>query len=71
MQISQRIYSAIDHPAPVIAGIKAGLARLGICGDTMAEPFPPLTDAQREEIGRAMADLGLLDAAMARAPSVD
>ncbi len=71
MQISQRIYSAIDHPAPVIAGLKAALACLEVCGDALAEPLPPVADVQRGQIRRALVDLGLLSVAGTEAPSVD
>jgi len=71
MQISQRIYTVPDHPAPVIAGLKAALAHLGICTDVMAAPLPPLGDRQRDVIDRAMGELGLSDSRISRAAAVD
>jgi len=61
MQISERIYASTGHPAGVIAGLKGALACLGLIEDVLVEPLPPLEEAQRAAIRRALMELDMLD----------
>jgi 4-hydroxy-tetrahydrodipicolinate synthase len=55
--ISRAVYTIGRSPSSVIQGIKAALAVLGICGDSMADPLRPLRRGNREPIRQAMREL--------------
>lgn len=58
MHIAASLYSLPGHGAPVTAGIKGVLALWGICRDVLAEPFGPLSEPQRREVGARLESLG-------------
>lgn len=57
-----RIYGVGRYGSAVIQGMKCAASLLGLCRDTMAEPFEPLDGAQREQVRAVLAELGLLPA---------
>jgi 4-hydroxy-tetrahydrodipicolinate synthase len=59
MRLGETIYSVGKHRSAFIKGLKCGLACLGICDDFMAEPFQRFHDAQRKQIERYLAELGV------------
>ena len=59
MTISQNVYGIGRRRPAVIAGLKHGLAVLGVCGDRMAEPLSPLGPARRERIRRTLRQLSI------------
>jgi hypothetical protein len=44
----------------VIKGLKCALAWLGLCEETMTEPFGPLADAERVQVRAVLEECGLL-----------
>lgn len=52
-----RIYRVGRGGAPIIAGLKCALSLRGICSDLPAEPFAPLSEAEREQVRRLVAEL--------------
>jgi 4-hydroxy-tetrahydrodipicolinate synthase len=52
-----RIYRVAGGAAPYLRGLKAALALEGICGDSLAEPFRPLDDVERERVRELVAGL--------------
>ena len=48
-------------PAP--AGWKAALSLAGLCSDRMASPASPLPQSERDDLRRALVELGVVDAA--------
>jgi len=59
MQLSTSIYGDMRYAAN-IKGAKCALSLMGICRDTLAEPFQPFDEARRQQVHAALADLGLL-----------
>jgi dihydrodipicolinate synthase/N-acetylneuraminate lyase len=59
MTISRNVYGIGRRRPAVIAGLKHGLAVLGVCGDRMAEPLSSLGPARRERIRRTLRQLSI------------
>jgi dihydrodipicolinate synthase/N-acetylneuraminate lyase len=55
-----RIYRAGLHESAVIKGLKCALACLGLCDETMTEPFGPLAEAERVQVRAVLEECGLL-----------
>lgn len=63
VRIGSGVYTAGGN---YLRGLKCALSLLGICPDTMAEPFHPLENADREQVRRTLLDVGLLPEAVDR-----
>ena len=59
MRISSTLYRVGRYGSAFIKGVKCALHELGICDDFMAEPFHRFRPAQREQIERYLAELGV------------
>jgi 4-hydroxy-tetrahydrodipicolinate synthase len=57
-RIATALYTISAHGAPVIAGLKGVLGCWGICKDSLAEPFGPLSDDHRDWIRSRLKGLG-------------
>ncbi|MCX7428442.1 MAG: dihydrodipicolinate synthase family protein [Planctomycetia bacterium] len=60
MRLSETVYSVGNHGSAFIKGLKCALGCLGVCDDSMAEPFRRFGEDQREQVRRHLVDLGLL-----------
>jgi 4-hydroxy-tetrahydrodipicolinate synthase len=58
MRIATALYTLPGHGAPVTAGLKGVLDCWGICRAVLAEPFGPLSDDHRRQIGQRLESLG-------------
>jgi 4-hydroxy-tetrahydrodipicolinate synthase len=54
------IYRVRPDTESPIKGIKCGLSALGVCGDTMAEPFAPYSGEEREWIRQGLEAMDLV-----------
>lgn len=61
MTISQRIYQSGGYGVGPICGIKAALACMGICSDTMIPPYVSLSQAAEQTVSDLLSEYGLLD----------
>jgi len=59
MQISTTVYHVTGDDSAYVAGMKCAVSLLGICGDTMAEPFRAFGAAEREQVRRHLMAAGL------------
>jgi 4-hydroxy-tetrahydrodipicolinate synthase len=59
IRIASRIYSVAQDGPAVIKGLKCALSLLGVCRDTMAEPFHAFAGPQRRAVERHLRELGL------------
>jgi 4-hydroxy-tetrahydrodipicolinate synthase len=50
VRIAESLYTVGAAQTSYFRGLKAALAELGVCGDTMAEPFGCFTAEEREEL---------------------
>ncbi len=57
LRVGETLYRVGGHTAALIAGLKCGLACVGVCEDVMAEPFRPYAGADRVRIERVVAEL--------------
>lgn len=53
------IYRIGSHASAVVKGIKCALSLMGICDDTLAEPFSKFHAAEREQVRMALEKAGL------------
>jgi 4-hydroxy-tetrahydrodipicolinate synthase len=53
------IYRVGRHASAVVKGMKCALAEMGICRDTMSEPFDPFEDAERLRIRAILRTLAI------------
>jgi dihydrodipicolinate synthase/N-acetylneuraminate lyase len=60
--ISDAIYSVGGTGSSYFRGLKCALACMGLCHDTLAEPYEAFGPAERDEIRRRLQQLGLLQA---------
>jgi dihydrodipicolinate synthase/N-acetylneuraminate lyase len=60
MEISRRIYGAIQEPSGYMRGLKCALGLMGLCSPECAPPLAPVPDAIRDQIKVALIELGLL-----------
>ena len=60
LQLSSGLYSLGGPGAGVSKGLKCALSILGICADSMAEPFQRLDPSQRTRVEQQLRALGLL-----------
>ncbi len=65
-EIGAGIYHLGQEQSSYLKGLKCALACLGLCSDTMAEPFVPFGDSERGIIQRRLLGLHLLDANASR-----
>lgn len=65
-----QIYSLAPGWSAVIRGLKCALAELGICDGRMAPPYRSCDEAERQEVRKCLADLGLTPGPRAAAPAV-
>lgn len=70
MRLSGGLYSVPGGGAAVSKALKCGLALLGICSDSMAEPFERVDESDRRAIRRQLEKLGLLEAGTTPAADV-
>ncbi len=68
LQVADRIYAVTKRPGSVVLGLKCALDCLGICSDTMAEPFFRYEEPERSAIRRHLEKLSRLVQA---GPAVD
>lgn len=54
MQISSSIYNVGQHGSSYLKGLKCALSLLGICGDTLAEPFFHFREPERQKVAAAL-----------------
>ena len=54
MQISSTIYNVGQHGSSYLKGLKCALSLLGICGDTLAEPFFHFREPERLKVKAAL-----------------
>ncbi len=59
MRLGETIYAVGKHRSAFIKGLKCALSCLGVCDDFMAEPFHRFHAAQRKQIERHLAELGV------------
>jgi 4-hydroxy-tetrahydrodipicolinate synthase len=59
MQISTTVYRVTTEDSAYVAGMKCAVSLLGICGDTMAEPFRAFDSAERDQVRRHLIAVGL------------
>lgn len=57
IRISTSLYSVGNYGTGITRAIKAALAALGICGQTMAEPFQPLDAADEARVRQVLDEL--------------
>ena len=50
VRMAESLYTVGAAQTSYFRGLKAALAELGVCGDTLAEPFGPFTEEEREEL---------------------
>jgi dihydrodipicolinate synthase/N-acetylneuraminate lyase len=50
VRIAEALYTVGAPETSYFRGLKAALAELGVCGETLAEPFGPFSDGEREEL---------------------
>jgi 4-hydroxy-tetrahydrodipicolinate synthase len=62
LQLSSGLYTLGGPGAGVSKGLKCALSLLGICADSLAEPFPRLDPPQRTRVEQELRALGLLGA---------
>jgi 4-hydroxy-tetrahydrodipicolinate synthase len=60
LALSGSLYTVGRHSSSIIKGIKCALSLLGICNDTLAEPFRAFREPERDVIRARLAQLGLL-----------
>ncbi|HBM15481.1 MAG TPA: dihydrodipicolinate synthase family protein [Lentisphaeria bacterium] len=60
LDISSAIYTVGKHGSSYLKGVKCALSLLGICSDTLAEPFHSFKNPEREKIKIRLKQLGLL-----------
>ncbi|MFN7996850.1 MAG: dihydrodipicolinate synthase family protein [Bryobacteraceae bacterium] len=60
MHISTTIYHVTNDPSAYVAGMKCAVSLLGICSDTLAEPFRAFDAAQRKQVRRHLEAAELL-----------
>ncbi len=61
IQISSTVYRVTPESSSYLRCLKCAVSLMGICGDTLAEPFEPLGSAEREQVRRHMIAAGLLE----------
>jgi 4-hydroxy-tetrahydrodipicolinate synthase len=59
MRISTTIYAVGRYGSAYLKGLKCALSCLGLCDDTLAEPFRRFGPAERQRIEAHLRDLGL------------
>ncbi len=59
MQVCATIYSNGKYGSSYLKGLKAGLSILGICSDFLASPFNKFDDIHKENIRKAIVEIGL------------
>jgi dihydrodipicolinate synthase/N-acetylneuraminate lyase len=57
VRFGRGVYTAGDN---YLRGLKCALSVAGLCSDVMAEPFQPVEPGERDQVRRALLDLGLL-----------
>jgi dihydrodipicolinate synthase/N-acetylneuraminate lyase len=60
MDLAGRIYTVGKHKSAIIKGLKCALSLLDICDDSMAEPFHPFNQQDRERVRAHLVELGML-----------
>jgi dihydrodipicolinate synthase/N-acetylneuraminate lyase len=65
MKISRGVYSVGEGSSSYLRGLKCALACLGLCGDTLSEPLPPLGAEERRRVSACL-DSVISDAAIWR-----
>jgi len=58
MEISGKIYT-VGAYSSYLRGLKCALSCMGICSDTLAEPFQPFGPEERKIIQKHVEELGL------------
>ncbi|NLX99559.1 MAG: dihydrodipicolinate synthase family protein [Rhodopirellula sp.] len=66
LQVAGTLYAIDSRPGSVIKGLKCALACLGICRDTMAEPFESFAEAERNTVRRHLDEIARLMSINAR-----
>ena len=61
MRISSTIYSVGRCRSSFLKGLKCALSCLGICHDSISEPFHPFALTERERIREHLLELGLME----------
>lgn len=57
LRLSSSIYTVGDSQSSYLKGLKCALSLVGLCADSLAEPFQAFTGVQREQIARALDEL--------------
>lgn len=60
IRISDALYSVGGSGSSYFRGLKCALSLLGLCSDTLAEPYEPFGPAERDEIRTRLVQLGML-----------
>jgi 4-hydroxy-tetrahydrodipicolinate synthase len=60
MAVSTGIYTVGEPGSSYLRGLKTALSILGIGNGVMAEPYQPLSSAERDQLGRALKDVQAL-----------
>jgi len=58
-RLGDTLYTIGKHSSAFLKGVKCALSCLGICEDAMAEPFQRFRPQQREQVQRALRELGV------------
>ena len=58
-QLGDELYTIGKHSSTFLKGLKCALSCLGICEDAMAEPFQRFRPQQRDQVQRALRELGV------------
>lgn len=62
IEICDLVYSHGPEGSSYLRGLKCALGLAGVCADAMAEPYSPLGGAERDAIGQALIEIGLVSA---------
>jgi dihydrodipicolinate synthase/N-acetylneuraminate lyase len=60
IRISTALYTVGTPESSYLRGLKCAMQHLGLCGDTMAEPYERFGSAEREIVRRRLVELGML-----------
>jgi dihydrodipicolinate synthase/N-acetylneuraminate lyase len=63
MAVSTSLYGVGHYASSFLKGVKCALSLMGICGDTLAEPFRPFLPPERTRIANSLKALAAAGAA--------